>query len=875
MKASLEDRGFTNSSIITCIEDYCQIYVNKMSFAGRSNSTINSEIKLRYNNTLLPAYNFLSELDDNTLKFIEKFELKHLEVGGEQWLRTIAEYYNKVKDTSSQHALSNDLKSLRRLIHGANALKDEKYILPNAPVGNHFAIELSTISVELYIRFYQRLSINYNNAQNVSAYFKVIKSDLEKLEQVIRSEDFYSKYSYGIDDALNKCKTALINICNIDKSITYCYMHKLFTLAGYDLEEAFTKGFDGKSSYYPFLYEFPKVLWIGLVEQSSNLPGWSITLQAQALHRLLTQVKEIHRAEYQEAAEQGLCRLLEDDINGFVFECIKSENDAGGLLKYLQTLNPTFSRFINPKYSIPLYGMGNNDEVLFVSVENFYYLKPSIVDEIRTRISEICEMHENNSKSLSTISSDFQGFIKSFNFHIPNLNDKEKELMRKYGLAGIIKEDFYIYRNFLAKVKARFTCRELAYNSARNINSKFRWAVGEILRTDTPNVYSIHTLRNKAQEHNSDPNNKMYSEEECAELYFYIEKILDDEKTTKRGRCAATIGKVILQTAWNLQPTLDLTKKSITKRVNPLTNKEEFDIRLLKNRRKYKTSRYGFNPKALSERDTRSALTTIINYRKEVSDHFDSDYVFLYEMNGQIKRESPHVLRYLSGRLLKAGCSIRFNSHKVRKGGMNYIYRRVAKTVKQHEGFANHSFETFLKYYLQINTVQSKKNMSDAAEVMSDYFSGKEVTQDINLLPVKEMTGEQETPSGVCSAPDDSKEVVDFSKKHRLIDKYCGDYLACVWCKFFKIILDADHVWKLLSYKEYVLFDMERSIGDFEEIGEQRDFVRILTQRVDYIIEHVREKKPDIVKDAFTLIKNEGIHPDWSMILPEYFEDKS
>ncbi len=127
----------------------------------------------------------------------------------------------------------------------------------------------------------------------------------------------------------------------------------------------------------------------------------------------------------------------------------------------------------------------------------------------------------------------------------------------------------------------------------------------------------------------------------------------------------------------------------------------------------------------------------------------------------------------------------------------------------------------------------------------------------------------QKTPTGECASQGNDAEASQYSKEHRHLsgskdNGWCSDFLACVWCKHFRTVADPDHVWQLLSYRDYVLADMSASISDIENNEFQQEAINALHQRVDDILEQVAIKNPMAVTKGKELMAERGIHPFWA-----------
>ena len=90
-----------------------------------------------------------------------------------------------------------------------------------------------------------------------------------------------------------------------------------------------------------------------------------------------------------------------------------------------------------------------------------------------------------------------------------------------------------------------------------------------------------------------------------------------------------------------------------------------------------------------------------------------------------------------------------------------------------------------------------------------------------------------------------------------------ADFNACLWCPFYRCVADALHVWKLLSYRDFVVADMENSAATFDSITEQLENIEQLKNRVNEILADIAKLNAQAVTDGKELLRTEGIHPHW------------
>jgi len=372
-----------------------------------------------------------------------------------------------------------------------------------------------------------------------------------------------------------------------------------------------------------------------------------------------------------------------------------------------------------------------------------------------------------------------------------------------------------------------------------------------------------------------------YTEEQCRELAFYIEKLLRDERTSLYHRILLHVGKIILKTAWNVAPLLNLECTDIVEVLSPLTNKEEYAIVLQKARAGYRNDTYLFDKSALKADTLKSAISDLLIVRDELTRDLrkrtkHSNFIFIFPRNNRVLKLEYSSIKQLSRILNNAGCRVNFVAQKIRKGGVNHIYRKVSKNIKKSTGITKHSYDTFESNYLRIDPNQARYSLNQATKVMADYFLGKEISPEICIITDESTSQHQLVPSGNCAAQVNNKEASRYDKEHRklhqIIDdkdrKLCADFLSCIWCKYFRVVVDAEHVWKLLSYKNYILLNMEMSVVDLDDSNHQITSINILKQRVDEIIDNLRDRNEKAVSEGFKLLEKQGMHPDWEFAFP-------
>ena len=484
-------------------------------------------------------------------------------------------------------------------------------------------------------------------------------------------------------------------------------------------------------------------------------------------------------------------------------------------------------------------------------------------------------------KNIAMISvyHNYQQIKSLFNKYSDTFTQVHLDILVRHGIKGFTVSKGLVQKHLLAELQSSVNNNSFNRKTAITYRSSFVWLMHEF---DIP-FYDTYPIKlTKTVKHNQRLNtDDFYTEGQCRELAFYIEKLLRDDNTSLYHKILLHFGKVILKTAWNIAPLLNLECEDIIEIVSPITNKAEYAVVLQKARAGYRNDTYSFDKTDLKADTLKSAISDLLIVRDELTRDLrkrtqHSNFVFIFPRNDQVlKLEYPSV-KQLSTILKNAGCRINFVAQKIRKGGVNHIYRKVHKNIKKSTDITKHSFDTFESNYLRIDPDQSRYSLNQATKVMGDYFTGKEISSEIHIITDESANQHQVVPSGTCAAQANNKEANRYDKEHRKIhqtigdkdSKLCADFLSCIWCKYFRVVVDAEHIWKLLSYKNYILLDMEMSVVDFDDSNHQITSINILKQRVDDIINNLRERNDKAVDDGFMLLEKQGMHPDWEFACP-------
>ncbi|GAM65255.1 hypothetical protein JCM19232_4220 [Vibrio ishigakensis] len=243
------------------------------------------------------------------------------------------------------------------------------------------------------------------------------------------------------------------------------------------------------------------------------------------------------------------------------------------------------------------------------------------------------------------------------------------------------------------------------------------------------------------------------------------------------------------------------------------------------------------------------------------------------QSNGRTKRLTEGSFKKGINDLLSSNnCPILFTPTRIRKGGLNYIYRQVGKDFRKYKAASNHTWAVFKKHYFRYDGNVSEETLSNAISVMGDYFNGRPIVEKIQIVTETEEYWQQ-LPNGKCASLGNDVQAQAYNKAHRALFKAvgikgsdrCADFNACLWCEHYRGIADAEHAYRLLSYRNFVIVDMEASIGESLSTGLQKEYTRLLRQRVDEVLDDMDTINPGCRRAAEDHIVEYGIHPDWML----------
>jgi hypothetical protein len=528
---------------------------------------------------------------------------------------------------------------------------------------------------------------------------------------------------------------------------------------------------------------------------------------------------------------------------------------------------------------------GRVNKNTFVSIKNIHFAFPKLADDLRDIHAVSTTNIKSNQVQNISIKAMFRNFLSAFKHFQDELNSRERKLLATLGLAAFNDSQHKLLKKIRKKLRDLAEVNTLQMSSAFLMQSSVNWMLERKALTII-DAYPVSTKR-RNKHRKEDNRKKSYSIEQVQELAFYIEECLKINARTLLQKQSLIFARVLLKTGWNVTPVLELETDDLMQMNSPVSGTSTHFIRLFKRRAAYTTQFHKFEldgqeialneivtgkPVANALKDLlylRDKLTCEVRHKLDIAHPFQKR-VALYEVNGEVRCVDNICFNDVLNRMLhNAGCSVRFTPRRIRRGGMNYVYRQVEKDFNKYKVAGNHSFAVFCENYLEVDPAKAEQTLNRALEIMGNYFHGRPITDDITI--VTEISDSwQKTPNGECASEGNDDEATAYNKQHYKIHKEqgisnprCAEFNACLWCSKFRTIADAEHVWKLLSYRDFVIADMEASIVDYERIEMQQEYVRTLSDRVNNVLNALNDINPKSVDQGQELLKTQGIHPFW------------
>lgn len=500
----------------------------------------------------------------------------------------------------------------------------------------------------------------------------------------------------------------------------------------------------------------------------------------------------------------------------------------------------------------------------YVSVAEVFKVLPNISAELHELSKSELSLLPQKPYNLETLHTRFSKLVRIL---LKDIAPSYGVDLKRHGLKALGINNNSIQKQLFQSFQFQVQNNEIARRTATGYCEVIRWVMSLNNQSYT-DAFRISFKRHKYYAKREKIKN-LYSDQELHELVFHLEKAISSASDTKKI-VSLYFAKIQIKTCWNTAPMCDIALSDIQEIELP-TSKKVMVIMLQKARKSYGIDTYYLDGRTVNSvmKDLKKVkdLTTSLRGGMKIF----SDRLFIYDDYGDIECvDRNNIVSYINGLLESEGCSVRYNSQRIRKSGANHIYRDVLKDLRKYKDRMRHTYSTFFSNYHKLDEVKANRNLHDAVKVMEDYFTGREISKDIIILE-QDNAALQKTPTGLCASSGNDQESLQYHKEHRklhneqgITDQWCSDYLACIWCRHFRTIADPDHVWQLLSYRDFVLSDMSSSVMNNDDNSMQTNAIKALKKRVERILTHLKSKNPEAIDKGIALQKQKGMHPYWS-----------
>ncbi|MBO1256649.1 hypothetical protein J3L16_13230 [Alteromonas sp. 5E99-2] len=539
------------------------------------------------------------------------------------------------------------------------------------------------------------------------------------------------------------------------------------------------------------------------------------------------------------------------------------------------------------EYAIPFECDSGDDEYRYIILDGIAKRFPQLAKKLAEYAKYELRRIDGFKKSIDTTFGVVGSLQSIFNNHLNELDKNDLELLAKHGIDAFEKNNCRIIKRIRYALKQKFESDELKLGSAKQVQRALKIFCEHYNLTEV-NAYEISAGKRKKNEDKRLASD-YYTIEDVVSITYAIELGLSTKSLSSHDELLLRLARVFIKTGWNLSPVLRLEVDDILQLSAPITGKAMHFVRLFKKRAKYDTQFYEFDMDAdnideeglIFGKEVTNALSDLEYIRDKLSSYLraqlkpDSKLKYrlaLYkDEDGKTFGFAKESFSSKVNDVLKMfQCDVSFNTQRIRKGGLNYVYKKFAKDFKKYKKAGQHSLKVFLDVYLRDDGIGSEEKIASASTTMSDYFSGRPLTDDI-IIVTEIPASTKQTPSGRCASQGNDEEAEAFRKAQQRLNKdsgtetsQCGDFNACLFCRHFRLVADAEHVWRLLSYQYYVVGEMERGVSDYEGTTDQAEYIEIINNRVDEILDELSEYSQEAVSLGRDLLEEKGCHEDWA-----------
>ena len=540
-------------------------------------------------------------------------------------------------------------------------------------------------------------------------------------------------------------------------------------------------------------------------------------------------------------------------------------------------------------YAIQFNCDSGDNKYRYIILDNLAKKFPKLAEKIYEYANYELGRIDGFKGSEETVFGRMSSIRATFNHHLNYLDNNDIKLLYQHGVDALEMNNCRIIKRIRYTLKQKFESNELKRSSAKQSQYAFKKFCHHFKLTEV-SAYAISAKKRRHHEEKISASD-YYTIEEAVSLTYAIELALNTKGLSKHNELLLRLARIFIKTGWNLSPVLKLEIDDILELNAPLTGKAMSFVRLFKKRANYSTQFYEFDMDAetiddeglIFGKEVTNALADLEYIRDNLSGelrrHLKDDSKLKYRLalykdddGTTLSVAKENFSSKVNDVLKKFECDVPFNTQRIRKGGLNYVYQKFAKNFKKYKQAGQHSLKVFLDTYLRDDGIRSEEKLASATFTMSQYFSGRPVTNDI-IIVTDIPPDTKQTPTGRCASKGNDEEAEAFIKSQQRLNRdsgtettQCGDFNACLFCRHFRLVADAEHVWRLLSYHRYVVGDMERGISDYEGTTDQAEYIEIINERIEIILQELSEIDHDAVTYGRQLLETEGCHEDWAFL---------
>lgn len=569
---------------------------------------------------------------------------------------------------------------------------------------------------------------------------------------------------------------------------------------------------------------------------------------------------------------------------------VKSYIALTGLLSFLVGNKVKVQRYY-PFY-LEFTHEGDPTDARFYSIQYLYENYPALGYDLVKAKDKMLSSVDHDSLADISVYSFFRTLKPIFEYCEELFTVQEKDTLATEGAKALSLNHHRMMKKCLERIQQRFKSGDITSDTAHS-QQKVLKDFSALFGFTWVDSFPINAGRADSFS-NQKKTGDYYTLDEATQLAFHIELILAKNDLSHLHQLWLRVARIILKTNWNMAPIFNLEVDDLFE--VEFAGRHSYLVRLFKPRAGYKTqwNRFdtGSEVEMLLEKDVKigKEVLAVIRDLQFIMDELSGDiraslsdtHPFKKSLmifndglhsNGRVKKLTEGSYKTGINDLLKInGCPIPFSPTKIRKGGLNFIYRQVAKDFSKYKAVGNHSWKVFREHYFKFDGNAAEETLSKAISVMGDYFHGRPIVEKIQIVTETQAYWQQ-TPNGKCASQGNDAQARAYNKTHHALFKMlgieesqrCADFNACLWCEYYRGIADVEHVYRLLSYRDFVIADMEASIGESLNTGLQKEYIYQLRLRIDEVLADIDAINPGCHQLAKDYLDDHGIHPDWAL----------